>query len=44
MFSFLMNFMAIASVIGEVFAVYGTAAGIAEIFLYDSKINTKGGE
>ena len=36
--------MTIASVIGEVFAVYGTAAGIAEIFLYEQKVNHTGGD
>jgi len=36
--------MTIASVIGDVYAVFGTAAGIAEIFMYKPKINTKGGE
>ena len=44
MFSFLMNFMMMASVIGEVMGVFGTAMAIAEIFLYEAKINTTGGE
>ena len=43
MFSFLINFMSFASVIGEVMGVFGTAAAIAEIFLYKAKINTTGG-
>lgn len=43
MFSFLMNFMMLASVIGEVMGALGTAAAIAEIFLHVSKINTTGG-
>jgi len=43
MFSFLINFMTMASVIGEVMGVFGTASAIAEIFLYDAKINTSGG-
>jgi hypothetical protein len=44
MFSFLMNFMMMVSVIGEVMGVFGTAMAIAEIFLYESKINTTGGQ
>ena len=44
MFSFLMNFMQIASVLGEVMGVFGTGQAIAEIFLYVQKINTTGGE
>ncbi len=40
MFSFLMNFMMFASVIGEVMGVIGTSQAIAEIFLYEAKINT----
>lgn len=44
MFSFLMNFMTMASVIGEVMGVIGTAQAIAEIFIYHSKINTLGGD
>lgn len=43
MFSFLINFMTMASVVGEVMGVLGTTAAIAEIFLHKSKINTKGG-
>jgi len=39
-----MNFMMMASVIGEVMGVFGTAMAIAEIFLYEAKINTTGGE
>ena len=34
MFSFLINFMMLASVVGEVMSVLGTSAAIAEIFLY----------
>jgi len=34
MFSFLMNFMTMASVVGEVMGVIGTASAIAEIFMY----------
>lgn len=34
MFSFLINFMMLASVIGEVMGIFGTATGIAQIFLY----------
>lgn len=44
MFSFLMNFMMMASVVGEVMGVIGTSSAIAEIFLYKAKINTEGGE
>jgi len=43
MFSFLLNFMLMASVVGEVLGVFGTAAAIAEIFLYKSRVNTTGG-
>ena len=43
MFSFLINFMTMASVVGEVMGVLGTTAAIAEIFLHKSKINTSGG-
>ena len=35
--------MLMASVIGEVLGVFGTAAAIAEIFLYKSSVNTTGG-
>jgi len=44
MFSFLINFTMLASVIGDVMGVIGTASAIAEIFLYKAKVNTKGGE
>jgi ABC-type multidrug transport system fused ATPase/permease subunit len=44
MFSFLINFVTMASVIGEVMGVFGTSMAIAEIFLYIPKINTTGGE
>lgn len=44
MFSFLINFMMMASVIGEVMSVLGTSAAIAEIFLYEAKINVTGGD
>ena len=44
MFSFLINFMTLASVVGEVMGVVGTAQGMAEIFLYDAKVNTMGGD
>lgn len=43
MFSFLINFMMLASVIGEVMGIFGTATGIAQIFMYEAKINTTGG-
>ena len=42
-FSFLINFMQLAGVIGEVMGVQGTTAAIAEIFMYKAKINTTGG-
>jgi ATP-binding cassette subfamily B protein len=44
MFSFLINFMTFTSVIGEVMGVFGTASGIAEIYLTEAKVNTTGGE
>lgn len=44
MFSFLINFMTMTSVIGEVMGVFGTAAGIANIFLYKSQILVDGGD
>jgi len=44
MFSFLINFMTMASVVGEVMGVIGTASAIAEIFLTKPKINSKGGD
>mmetsp|Transcript_16113 Transcript_16113/g.27235 ORF Transcript_16113/g.27235 Transcript_16113/m.27235 type:complete len:335 (+) Transcript_16113:818-1822(+) len=44
MFSFLLNFMIAASVIGEVMGVMGTAEAIAEIYIHVPKINIKGGE
>jgi ABC-type multidrug transport system fused ATPase/permease subunit len=43
MFSFLINFMTMASVVGEVMGVIGTASAIAEIFLTNAKINSTGG-
>jgi Na+-transporting methylmalonyl-CoA/oxaloacetate decarboxylase beta subunit len=44
MFSFLINFMTFTSVIGEVMGVFGTASGIAEIYLTEAMGNTTGGE
>lgn len=44
MFSFLINFMTFTSVVGEVMGVFGTAAGIADIFLYKSSILVDGGD
>ena len=35
--------MMLASVIGEVMGIFGTATGIAQIFMYEAKINTTGG-
>ena len=43
MFSFLINFMQMTSVLSEVMGVFGTTAAIAEIFLHESKVNTTGG-
>ena len=43
MFSFLINFIQMTSVMSEVMGVFGTTAAIAEIFLHDSKVNTMGG-
>lgn len=44
MFSFLMNFMMVTSVVGEVMGVAGTTQALAQIFLYEQKINSSGGE
>jgi len=44
MFSFMINFMVVAMVMGEVFGVVGIAAGIAKIYLYNSNIQSTGGE
>lgn len=44
MFSLLMNFMMMTSVIGEVMGVFGTAMAVADIFLYEAKVNTTGGD
>mmetsp|Transcript_17903 Transcript_17903/g.27689 ORF Transcript_17903/g.27689 Transcript_17903/m.27689 type:complete len:139 (+) Transcript_17903:951-1367(+) len=44
MFSFLLNFMMVASVIGEVMGIMGTTQAIAEIYIHKPKINTTGGE
>jgi hypothetical protein len=44
MFSFLINFVTLAGVIGEVIGVFGTMAGIAEIYLYEPKVPIEGGE
>ena len=44
MFSFLINFGSIATVIGNVMGVYGTMTAIAEIYLYVEKIPIEGGE
>ena len=44
MFSFLINFSMMASVIGEVMGVFGTSMAIAEIYLHIPKINTTGGD
>ena len=43
MFSFLINFVTLASVIGEVIGVFGTMAAIAEIYLYDPNVKIDGG-
>lgn len=44
MFGFLMNFMLVASVVGEVLGVVGTTQAIAEIFLTKASVNTEGGD
>jgi len=44
MFSFLLNFVGIASVLGSVLEVFGNAAALAEIFMYEPIIKIKGGE
>lgn len=44
MFSFLMNFMMMTSVVGEVMGILGTAEAMAQIFIYKPKINTSGGQ
>lgn len=43
MFGFLMNFAGLGAVASEVIGIFGTAAGIAEIYLYEPKINIEGG-
>jgi ABC-type multidrug transport system fused ATPase/permease subunit len=42
-FSFTINFSQLTTVASEVMGVFGTTAAIAEIFLYESKVNTTGG-
>lgn len=44
MFSFLINFMGVANVVGEVIGVFGTMEGIASIGLYEPKIPIDGGD
>jgi len=44
MFTFLINFMTMVSVMGEVFGVTGTAAAIAEIFVTKPQVNAYGGD
>lgn len=44
MFSFLINFMGVANIVGEVIGVYGTMEGIAEITMYEPKIPIEGGD
>lgn len=43
MFSLLINFLTIASVIGDIMGVTGTMSALAEIFLYQPKININQG-
>ena len=38
MFSFLLNFVGVASVLGSVLEVYGNAAALAEIYMYEPTI------
>ena len=44
MILFLLNFVTVYHCFGQVFGVYGTAAPIAEIFMYKPMINIDGGE
>lgn len=44
MFNFLLSFVQIGNVVGEVFGVLGTAMAIGEIFLYVEDIKSSGGE
>lgn len=44
MFTFLINFAQMANVFGEVSGLYGTTAAIAEIYLYEPKIQTSKGD
>ena len=44
MFSFLLNFIMIANVVGEVMGLFGTMASIAEVYLYEPKILLDGGD
>lgn len=44
MFSFLLNFVGIASVLGTVLEVYGNAAALAEIYMYEPVIKINGGD
>jgi ABC-type multidrug transport system fused ATPase/permease subunit len=44
MFSFLLNFMTVAQVIGDVMGVLGTTESVAEIYMHEPLINIEGGE
>lgn len=44
MFSILFNFAMLATVITEVFGMFGTMASIAEIMLYEPQIKATGGD
>ena len=44
MFSFLINFLNLASVIGDLMGLSGTMASIAEIFLHKPSINIDHGD
>lgn len=44
MFSFLLNFVGIAAVLGSVLEVFGNAAALAEIVMYEPIIKIEGGE
>ena len=38
MFSFLLNFIQMANVVGDVMGLFGTMASIAEVYLYEPKM------
>lgn len=44
MFSLQLNFATLSMAVGEVMAVFGTMAAIAEIYNYEPKIPIEGGD